>query len=342
MVAETDVVLNRLLFQYDLYPYRITPFERVYKIETDRGLFALKKKKLTVHQIEHLKVTYQLSQNLVIDAVTPLPSKYGDLVISGDGETCYLMPWIEETVPVTDLKERYRMLFIKAGQMHRATMRRDTQNSDDLYAQLTQIAMARKQEWEGFLNVAEHHVYPSPFEQVVFDSAGIRLSHIQQAMTFFSRGEPKDEEGKGIGMRRALCHGRLNPRHLLIERERCLLVNLEECREDFFILETASLMEQACVMYNGAPQWEKWLHDYLTACPLREEEGIFLFHLMLCPKAPSLFFNSYLTEKKKDEPGSIRKWMRFSRNHKLMLSSLWSWLEKEKKQAEAASPKEAE
>ncbi|MFT8391213.1 MAG: spore coat protein YsxE, partial [Sporolactobacillus sp.] len=290
-MVDQDLLVQRLLFQYDLNPYQFSKQGNVIKVETIIGNFALKEKPMTRNQLSHLLTAYQLASGLAIDALTPLPSKYGDLVIQGDGDIGhYLLPWFEETVPSSDLLTRYSRLFLKAGQMHHQTMKGDD-DPEPLYQSMLQFLGYRQSIWENFVLQAEHHVYPSPFEQLVLSSAGGYLTNIQRSLTYFQdalKNEEETENPAKKGLRRALCHGRLNPLHLVIENEKCYLINFEECSYGLFIIEAAALFEQAsAVLTRPHLPWKEWVASYLHACPLTENETAFLFHYIICPRIPS-------------------------------------------------------
>lgn len=335
MPAEQSAQINRILFQYDLFPIRVETAGPLIRVVTANGDFALKRKKLTGDQIRHMETAYLLARRLVIDAVPPLPSKYGDLIITGEDQCSYLMPWFEETIPESDVVERYRRLFVKAGQMHRQTMQAEG-NTDTLFKMALQTVMAGKMQWEQFLNTAEHHVYPSPFEQTVLNSAGSYLGALEQSNAFFSKGPEKDEDGGNKGFRRALCHGRLSPLHLLIAGERSCLTNFEECRDDFFIIETAALVEQANVMLPAdSSLWDELLRSYVAACPVTDEELAFLYHSLLCPRTTIDLLAQYTPDHTENELSFIRRWVRFAKAQGNLLRCFQHYLEERKKKESA-------
>jgi hypothetical protein len=330
----SDSRIRRFLFQYDLFPYRIDDLNGLIRITASGGVFALKEKKLDEEQRINLTRAYRLARSLTIDAVCPLPSKYGDLFLHDGESDCYLMPWIEETVPESDLTERYRRLFVKAGQLHRQTMK-GKEDPAALFRTAGQLAGVRKAEWEQFLSGAEHHVYPSPFEQVVLNTAPGYLTPMEQSGVFFFGGPEKDEAGHITGLRRALCHGRLNPLHLLAAGEQSYLTNFENCHEDFFIIETAALFDQANVMLTAdRGLWHSLIRSYVTACPLTDQEDAFLFHYLLTPAVPVDLFREYVTNHGKSELWFIRKWNRFTKARGNLLSCLSDYVnEKRRKKA---------
>ncbi|MCI1856668.1 MAG: spore coat protein YsxE [Sporolactobacillus sp.] len=334
--------INRILFHYDLYPRHIEPKGRLVKVETEAGRFALKRTKLTTAQIGGLKIAYTLAGRLVIDAVTPLPSKYGDLVVSDEQSDSYLLPWIDETVEEEDLPERYRRLFLKAGQLHRGTLREE-EDAAKLYASAARSASYGKTVWEHFLDRAEHHTYPSPFEQAVLNTAAGYLGPLEQSIMFFSRGPSAEKESGGL--RRALCHGRLSPLHLLIAGERAALTNFESCGEDFFIIETTALVEQASVMLEAdAALWHELIRLYLSACPLTAAEEAFLRHRLLAPRAPVDLLDHYLRGRSDDEMAFLRRWRYLGRRHTNAVAGIRQFFEAKdkKKAAEQAAEQAAE
>lgn len=339
----SDLRIRRFLFQYDLFPYRIDEQNGLIRIATSDGIFALKEKKLDGEQYMSLTRAYRLARSLTIDAVCPLPSKYGDLFLhDGEGDA-YLIPWIEETIPESDLTERYRRLFVKAGQLHRQTMK-EKKDPSSLFRTAGQLAGVRKAEWEQFLSGAEHHVYPSPFEQVVLNTAPGYLAPMEQSGVFFSSEPEKDDDGQSIGLRRALCHGRLSPLHLLAAGERSYLTNFENCHEDFFIIETAALFDQANVMLPAdRGLWNNLIRSYVTACPLTDQEDAFLFHYLLTPAVPVDLFRKYVTNHEKSELWFIRKWNRFTKARGNLLSCLGDYVnEKRRKKEEKEQSEKAE
>lgn len=338
MATEPDLQVRRLLFQYDLFPYQFSQHGSVMKIETVIGNFALKQKKITRNQINHLLTAYKLAGKLAIDALSPLPSKYGDLVIQGDGDSgYYLLPWFEETVPESDLLTRYTRLFLKAGQMHQQTLRGDD-NPDQLYQSMVQLLTGRQNIWERFVQEAEYHVYPSPFEQLVLSSAGGYLTNLQNALLYFQGTQKEVEEGTENaakkGMRRALCHGRLNPLHIVIENEKCYLINFEECSYGIFIIEAASLFEQAsAVLSKPHLPWKAWISSYLAACPLTDNETTFLFHYLMCPLAPINLLEKYRLQHDQSEFWFTQHWITLQRAQSEMIRAFQGYYEEKQKQS---------
>lgn len=277
----------------------------------------------------------------MIDAVCPLPSKYGDLFLRDGERDCYLMPWIEETVPDSDLTERYSRLFVRAGQLHHQTMKKE-KDSASLFQTAGQLAGARKAEWESFLSQAEHHVYPSPFEQAVLNTAPGYLRPMEQSGIFFSGGlQSNDAKQQSPGVREALCHGRLSPLHLLVSGEQSYLTNFEYCHEDFFIIETAALFDQANVMLPAdRGLWDRLIRAYVTACPLTEQEEAFLFHYLLIPAKPVDLFREYVTDHGKSELWFIRQWSRFTKARGNLLSCLSDYLNEKRQKKEEKEQRE--
>ncbi|RYM06856.1 spore coat protein YsxE [Sporolactobacillus sp. THM7-7] len=339
MEDREDFQIQRILFQYDLVPRRLWNRGSVLKVETSAGFFALKRKKMTDRQVDRVYSVYPLIRSLVIDAVGPLPSKYGDLVVGDEAYRYYLMPWFEETVPESDLEARYRHLFHKAGELHRQTMR-EGKGTDGLYRSAFQMVATRYTDWEQFLNMTEHHLYPSPFEQMVMSYSGQALGLFQHALGYFSERAGLNDDASDDRPRRALCHGRLSPLHLLIEGEKRYLTNFEEAREDFFIIETAALMEQACsVLPPAQTPWQDLLSAYFSACPLNEAETNFLFHFLLWPRTILGLMDQY-RDKERSELWYTRRFQRLSRGHRRMINQLQTFIEQKRKEKQKSRDKE--
>lgn len=331
--------INRILFHYDLAPINLVAGGNLIRVDTYAGTFALKQKALNDRQIRSLQTVYTLARRMVIDAVCPLPSKYGDLVIRGSEVCYYLMPWFNETVDASNLTERYRHLFVKAGQLHRKTLEKD-EDCSALYQSMVRVLNQRQMIWEHFLYKAEHHVYPSPFEQAVLKTAFIYLGNMQVARDFFAKD--KDDEGKNKMMRRALCHGRLSPLHLLIENERSCLTNFENSEDGFFIVETASLFEQASATLGLEPvDWRGFFQSYLSACPLNDEEKGFLTHFLLFPSAHAELLSRYVHTKESSEQWFVKRWTNLCHIHQEMFTSIKKEIEAEQKQKEERQAKKA-
>ncbi|MCO7175520.1 spore coat protein YsxE [Sporolactobacillus kofuensis] len=324
--------INRILYQYDLYPHHFDDQGNLIKIETYSGTFALKRKALNDQQIRKLQTVYSLARQMTIDAVCPLSSKYGDLIIRTDELCYYLMPWFRETVDASDLLERYRHLFIKAGQLHRQTLEKETECMT-LYQDMVRVINQRQMVWEQFLYQAEHHVYPSPFEQMVFKSAAIYLVNMQRARDFFSRDH--DDEGKGKLMRRALCHGRLSPLHLLIQEERSALTNFENSEYGFFVVEIATLFEQSSVtLGTKKTDWKGFFRSYEAACPMSDEEHEFLLHFLLFPSAHAELLQRYMQTDQRSEQWFVSRWTKLCRVHQEMFTTIKLEIDEERKKKE--------
>ncbi|MFT8873057.1 MAG: spore coat protein YsxE [Sporolactobacillus sp.] len=325
MTGDQDAPIKRLLFEYDLLPLQIIRYGKLYRIETPGGSFALKSKSINHTIVDRLRVAYRLSAKLMIDALCPLPSKYGDLVIEQqNGIGSYLLPWIEETVAADDLHSRYARLFLKTGQMHRQTLDGEEE------AQLVYQAMAERLPdrlgiWETFVSAAEHHLYPSPFEQLVLEASGGYLTDLQRAMTFFREAlQPKesDEQVDKRVLRRAFCHGRLSPLHVLIDHEKSYFINFEHSSYGPCVIEAAALFEQACAVQPAdQKEWGEWINAYLSACPLNDEETAFLFHYLISPRAPTDLLAQYMNAHDESELWFTKRWMKLQRAQTAMLEA---------------------
>ncbi|MCL1630521.1 spore coat protein YsxE [Sporolactobacillus sp. CPB3-1] len=331
--------INRILFYYDLKPYNYTPHGQLTRIDTIAGSFALKEKVLNDRQIRNLQTVYDLSRRLVIDAVCPLPSKYGDLVIQDSGSSWYLMPWLDETVDDSDFQERYRHLFVKAGQLHMQT-RGKAVDCTSLDQGMMRVLAQRQRIWELFMYQAEHHVYPSPFEQAVLSKAFIYLENMQRARNFFS--QEKNDNGKQKTLRYALCHGRLSPLHLLIENERVRLTNFENSEDGFFIVETATLFEQASAMLEPEQaNWRDFYRSYQSVCPLSSEEQAFLLHFLLFPGAHARLLDQYMhATNQVNEQWFVRQWTKLCRAHQIMYTAIKKEIDEENEIRAARQAKE--
>lgn len=337
--ADLDLQMRRALFQYDLVPFQQAVFGNILQVETPRGQYALKRKKLTDRQVGNLLHIYQLTQMLAVDAISLLPSKYGDLVIDSDGHRYYLTPWINETVPASDLGQRYDSLYARAAHLHRQTLQRGD-NAAELGQSIVNMLTAEKKDYEAFADEAEHRDYPSPLEQVFLRHAAKILGNYEAAIHFFSERIKNAESNAGGGIRRAICHGRLSPNHVLIDRERSFLINFDDARDDYFIIETAALFEQTNAIYSPSEaKWMELINIYTSICPLNEDEQPFLYYFLLCPKSLYHCTKRYRVAGERNEMTFTKKWVSLLFSYERLTRSLGRYFEAkraEKEKAEAS------
>ncbi|MFC7393183.1 hypothetical protein [Scopulibacillus cellulosilyticus] len=274
--AAEENELSRVLFHYDFTPAHIEQRNSIIKIETFRGIFALKGTPMSASKQQSFLAARNALTSRSLSALPILPNKYGDHFINSESQCYYLMPWINETT--TDLHVKYERLIDAAAALHSGTVqtvRKNKEETETFYQQIMDRWQRRKEFYERFADFAEHRIYPSPFEQyylTTFVQLMREHEQMKNVLDQWSQANAESEEDRIV-----LCHRQLLPEHLLIENEQNYLISLEHVQPDRPASDLVFLLKRANKdLRFDEEQCHQMIQRYLSQFPLSSQERLLL------------------------------------------------------------------
>ncbi|GAA0294705.1 spore coat protein YsxE [Gracilibacillus halotolerans] len=189
--------------------------ERVYRIQTNTGSYALKKSHVNNQTIGKWQAVYQWVVQQQVDAFLPImPNQNQQLLVLHENEYYYLTPWIEnETV------DMHPAFFHAIGKLHGSTLQKKDFVLDNGKRQTIEESLLEELEfYRGHMNVYVEQIekkrFMSPLElQIVMNYRYLiklfDITEYWQAMYV----EALEEETTWSS---CLVHGSLTPEHLIV------------------------------------------------------------------------------------------------------------------------------
>lgn len=208
--------LSHVLSTYGIQDYQQEKrTEKVYRIHTNTGSYALKKSNVTNQTMGRWQAVYQWVVQQKVDAFLPImPNVNQQLLVMNDNDYYYMTPWIEnETV------DMHPAFFHAIGKLHGSTMQRKEFTLDEVRRQnienslLEELELYRNQ-INAYVEQIEKKRFMSPLElQIVMNYRYLlRLFDITeywQSMYI----EALEEDSNWTS---CLVHGSLTPDHLIV------------------------------------------------------------------------------------------------------------------------------
>ncbi|MEY8751720.1 spore coat protein YsxE [Alkalicoccobacillus gibsonii] len=285
---QQQLFLEAILFHYDLYPERIeSAFGKVKKLESQRGVFALKETTLSQSQADELvHAMHRLTKLGYKQAIPLIPTKYGEYTITVGEASYYLMPWVE-TPEYTARESMEEKIIDQMGVIHRMTVKTQELSLEQLeqsYQELLKRWESRQLTFMHFADQAEQKIYMSPFELTFLTHVHL-LDQMAEVAKFQLNNwyEAAKEKGK---YRSVLNHGRLSCNHALFTPDNePLLFNFERVSLDTPARDLATF----CRYSFPYAQWSdeevlRWFARYEHHLPLLDEEKQLLCSYLCFPE----------------------------------------------------------
>ncbi len=207
-------------------------------------------------------------------AVSVLPTKYGEYTIATGTHTYYLMPWIEP-IEYTARESQEEKLASQLGVIHRLTVKTEPflkEHVDESFQQLLIHWDMRRLELTRFADQAERKTYMSPFELSFLTHAYMLDQMVEEAREHLQKWYDLCLEREKY--RTVLCHGRLQRSHALFSPEQePLLLNFERASIDTPARDMASFCRYSFPnAYWSEEEVLRWFMRYERHLPLLEEE----------------------------------------------------------------------
>ncbi|WP_051556273.1 spore coat protein YsxE [Alkalihalobacterium bogoriense] len=292
--------LAPILFHYDLYPQQIERKGRVFKIYSQQGTYALKESVMLWEEAQTFSHHIRRLARLQYQSVIPIiPTKYGELTLSTEQHTYYVMPWIENE-PYEDRESREQKIMNQMGIIHHLTSKSQTYEQDAMeesYQTLVKRWELRRLELERFIDLAEQKVYMSPFELTFMTHAHQLLLMMDEAKR--CAGKWFDGVKEKEKYRTVLCHGKLSRKHVhFTAYGEPLLFNFERASLDTPARDLALFCRHsfAYALWNDN-ELKHWLATYEAHLPLFEEEKQLLLGYLHFPEPVLFSIDTYMNNR---------------------------------------------
>lgn len=209
-----SAILRRVIARYGWTPLKVERVRGTFRVETEEGIFALKKASCPAKKLSFLHRAMEEARSQGVDAILPwIPSGKGRPFLEEQGSAWYATRWYGEALDLqqADSEELIRQLAI----FHRVLEKPAAKNGEFRYRAGKELVerwkdhRAKIQEYRSILQSRE---FISPFEQMLNDRSDL----LDKAISFAIRGmERFIESEKGVPPSYTLCHGRIHPSNIL-------------------------------------------------------------------------------------------------------------------------------
>lgn len=301
--------VSPILKPYAVEPYFVEDFNKVKKIYSNKGVFALKQ--MNPHQgtdfIRFVQNLYQKGFNRIVPVYPAVDGRYAVL---HDNSLYYLMPWLPNSERENH-SERYQQLFRELARLHTLSAKEIKINKEERteHYENTQLEIEKENEFlQGFIEECEKKVYMSPFELLFC----LYYHDLSQALRFAENKlkewyeKTKDDEKTRV----VILHGKVSIEHFLYdERGYGYFTNFEKATLGS---PTHDLLPFFSRTFNCLPKRNEdcveWVYTYFKYFPFKNEEML-LFLSYLAHPGPVLKVAEryYKDQRKKNERKYVEK-----------------------------------
>lgn len=294
--------IRSILNEYGLrFEYAEAVSDKVYKVYTNHGPFALKK----LSSNRNFRFTDQMIflEKQGYRSFVPVYRTHSGDFLAGQEPFYYLMPWLHYDKK-EERDQKHEHLFKETALMHKRTMKEIKINRNDV----EQHYKATKKKWEDqklsyekFVDRAEREWYLSPFElqAVTFFSETIAATDFAAERLEQWYDTMKEKEISRL----ALTHGQISVHHFLYnDVGNGFFTNFEKAEfappiNDLLLFYTRTFKTYP----KTCSECADWFHTYHRNSPLLDEEISLLLSYMAYPHSLYKVINRYQSEQKQTE-----------------------------------------
>ncbi|WP_176222185.1 phosphotransferase [Tuberibacillus sp. Marseille-P3662] len=276
----SDSQLNTVIEQYGLNLLSLTVYDRLFKIDTLSGTYALKKTDMSSQRVEQFTNIISQLESQPLSLIPIIRTKYGDYVVEAEGAVFYLMPWIKNQL-LDDEHERVKRLVTQTALLHRHTKR--AQPDGGIVAEQLRNRWARIEQFmEQFADRSEHRLYPSPFEQQYLNSFHRLMTVSEDARQQLNEWQ---QQYRDSGELSVICHGRLQPNRVLSTPESDYLTIFDDAYRASPCFDLAYFFRRLPYYVNGeAESYQHWLTLYEAHYTLSTADYYLLSAMLIFPE----------------------------------------------------------
>ncbi|MGB8002108.1 MAG: phosphotransferase [Anaerobacillus sp.] len=307
----------KLLFQYDLYPERITKVGKVTRIETKRGTFALKETQLQIGQMDRMLHFEEKFRQLQFEGYVPfVRTKYGDAFVIMRDRVAYLTPWVDG-IDNNPAQKAEQMVHSLAG-LHGYTAKEQAFSEEVIkqsYNKMVLMRESRQFEMEKYVGQIEKRIYLSPFELSF-------VTHFHQLMKYCDLAKTRLDDWyeqvlEAKRYRSVLCHGKCSPSHYLSTSGRGYFINFERAVIDTPVRDLAYYVRSSVHPFQYNPTTTMGnIARYEDQFSLYEEEKELLASYLYFPE--SVFNSVSLFQENRQEWPHIKHVRLFTKKIEVM------------------------
>lgn len=300
-----------ILSHYGIQPHFVEGFQKVKRIYSNKGVFALKK--ITPQQgtdfIKHIQFLYQKGFNRIIPIYPTLDGRYA--VIHGKN-LYYLMPWLPNEIK-EDRNEIHQQMFRELARLHTLSVREvtiDKEEKNEHYENTIREWDKENEFLEGFLEQCEGKWYMSPFELLFC----LYYHDISQALRFSSNKfkewyeKTKDDEKARV----VLAHGKLSTEHFLYDDKGYgYFTNFENSKQSSPMHDLLPFLSRTLKTYPKSNEdCVDWIYTYFKYFPLRDDELNLFLSYFSDPHGFLAVVEEYYKSRNRDERKYVQKLQR--------------------------------
>ncbi len=300
--------IKKILGHFALKPRHYEQYGKVYKIFSDKGVFALKK--ISPYQgtnfIRYLQYLFQRGYNRIVPVYPTLDGRFGVLY---EQHLYYLMPWLSNETK-EDRSRQHEQMFRELARLHALSVQEVSVNKEDKvrHYEKTLYEWEKEEELlEGFLEHCESRVYMSPFE-LLYCLYYIDIKRARQyAKDKFQSWYEKTEDQEKA--RAVLSHGKISTEHFVYDDKGYgYFINFEKSRHGSPLNDLLPFLSRKLRTFpKKCDQCVEWIYTYLKYFPLTEEETL-LFHSYFSRPGPIIrTVETYYKTRRPDESRFVKQ-----------------------------------
>jgi spore coat protein YsxE len=287
-----DALLRRVIARYGWTPFRVERVRGAWRVETEEGIFALKKASCSAKKLAFVHQAMEEARAQGVESILPwVPSRKGRPLIEESGGAWYATRWYGGDLNLREASSE--ALIRELAVLHRAMETTAEQGGGFRYRAGKEL-IAR---WNGtrnqireFGNTLRSRGFRSPFEQMLNDQGDL----LDKAISFAVRGmERYVESEKGIPPHSTLCHNRIHPSNILQGSGGWKWIDWDHARVDSPARDLALFFRQLVDVSEGGGRILSLLDAYEQERKLSRKEKKLLALYLAYPDAISRLLRQY-------------------------------------------------
>lgn len=312
----------KFLYQYySLQPKEIHRIQSVWKVTTDRGVFAVKKSHTPPEHFQFVVDALHRLYHRGFGGIVPyVMSNTGIPYIPLDEGILYVTPWIEGVTGGELVNHQPLWLdkaFEQLGIIHRLCRKESVDWSEvEEEATLLLNNWSQMTEWlHECIELVHKRMYPSPVDVVFMANADLLVEMGVEACGRLDEWCKHAKDRKELEF--TFCHGRISPDHLIYS-DQLYMINYDHASMDFPARDLAYLIRSAVLKAKHGDLVVKGLQLYLEENPLQPADLEVLKLSLLFPAQIIHFLKRYYSKQfnpKWTEMALVRRFERLIAEH---------------------------
>ena len=307
MMERMEWLAKHLLYEYDLFLHQIEERGKdTWRVDTNQGAFLLRRMYEHPVQLYFVASWLHYLYDRGIRSIIPFcVTKYGEPYVFVSGDRYALNLWIEEAEPIRSVPGWEARVLREVGRIHKVSQQAGERWRGYAPVSLEQV----KRRWEDSINRMTVVAEAAGGAGRSMEFARTVRGSVEQISLFTDRAMRGLAEVavklEGKELARALCHGRLYRRNVIVGTSRKLyLTHFEHANFDVPIRDLAIFFRRYAPYYEwNIQKGQEWLAEYEAERPLTLEERQLLSCYLLFPERLMQLVWSHIrdSEEKREE-----------------------------------------